>query len=57
METVTVRLYSIENGDERIVRIEKKYLELLDMVYILVDDDNLFDYNTINDLYITDFTK
>lgn len=57
METVTVRIYSNENEEERIVRIEKKYLELLDMVYCLVDCDDLFDYKTIDDLRIADFTK
>lgn len=57
MKTVTVRIYSNENDEEKIVIIDEKYLELLKMISRLIGDDYLFNYSIVNVLEITDFTK
>lgn len=57
MRTATVRMYSNENDEEKIVIIDEKYLELLKMISRLVGDDYLFNYSIVNVLEITDFTK
>lgn len=55
---VKVRIFSEEEDEEKIVIVERRYVELIDMIADMVDEDSIFSYKVIEeDIETIDFTR
>lgn len=55
---VKVRIFNEETEEEKIVIVERRYVELIDMIADMVDEDSIFSYKVLeDDIETIDFTR
>lgn len=55
---VKVRIFNEETEEEKLVIVERRYVELIDMIADMVDEDSIFSYKVIEeDIETIDFTR